>query len=159
MLFRSVRNNAPKQKRKRDPVKFKLENGDLVQFLDTFRSRPIAELFITTSLWATARIEEMSLLEWSWFAGDYIVIPHTIAKRGKGKVVRIPTAIRERLEAFRVEGNPLVFAGFASEVERSLKSCHAVKPFSPSRMLWRMQKLIKQGAEAIGRPEIGRAHV
>ena len=152
--WEAVHNNAPKQTRKRDPIKFKLENGDLVQFLDTFHSRPIAELFITTSLWATARIEEMSLLEWSWFAGDYIVIPHTIAKMGKGKVVRIPTAIRERLESYRVEGNPFVFAGFASEVERSLKSCHAVKPFSPSRMLWRMQKLIKQGAKAIGRPEI-----
>lgn len=96
----------------------------------------------------------MASMEWSWFNDDYIVIPHAIAKRGKGKVVRIPTAICERLEAFRVEGNPYVFAGFSDEVERVLKSCHAVKPFSPSRMQWRIQKLIKQAAKAIGRPEI-----
>jgi len=104
-----------------------------------------------TSLWAAGRIEEMSLLEWSWFVGDYIVIPHTIAKKGNGKVVRIPTVIRERLESFRVERKPFAFAGCADEVERSLKTCHAVKSFSPQRMLWRMQKLIKQGALAIGR--------
>lgn len=96
----------------------------------------------------------MSLLEWSWFVGDYIVIPHTIAKKGNGKAVRMPTAIRERLESFRVEGNPFAFAGFVDEVERSLKTCHAVKSFSPQRMLWRMQKLIKQGALSIGRLEI-----
>jgi len=125
-----------------------------MQFLDTSRSRPIAELFVIVSLWAASRIEETSLLEWSWLAGDYIVIPHAIAKKGNGKVVRIPASIRERLESFRVEGNPFVFAGFASEVERSLESCHAVKPFSPTRMLWRMQKLIKRGATAIGRPDI-----
>ncbi|MFM7109049.1 MAG: hypothetical protein ACKOZU_10725, partial [Planctomycetaceae bacterium] len=76
------------------------------------------------------------------------------AKRGKGKVVRIPTTIRERLERFKVEGSPYVFAMFANEVERSLKSCHAVMPFSPERMQWRMQKLIATSAEAIGRPEI-----
>ena len=152
--WEAVLNNAPKLKRKVEPVQFRLANGDLVQFLDTFRSRPIAELFVIASLWATGRIEEMSLLEWSWFMGDYIVIPHAIAKRGYGKVIRIPAAIRGKMESFKVEGNPFVFAGFASEVERVLKTCHAVKPFSPQRMLWRMQKLIKQGAEAIGRPEI-----
>jgi len=83
-----------------------------------------------------------------------VIIPYAIAKKGNGKAVRIPTVIRERLESFRVEGNPFAFAGFADEVERSLKTCHAVKSFSPKRMLWRMQKLIKQGALAIGRPEI-----
>jgi hypothetical protein len=152
--WEAVGNNLKKPKRKPSPVQFRIDNGDLMQFLDTFHSRPIAELFIIVSLWATGRIEEMSLLEWSWFAGDYVVIPHALAKKGNGKVVRIPTAIRKRLESFRVDGNPFVFAGFAGEVERSLKSCHAVKPFSPTRMLWRMQKLIKQGAEVIGRPEI-----
>jgi hypothetical protein len=54
------------------------------------------------------------------------VIPHAIAKRGKGKVVRIPTAVRERLEAVKADDNPYVFAGFSDEVERALKSCHAV---------------------------------
>lgn len=152
--WEAVRNNLPKPKRKAAPVQFRLDNGDLMQFLDTFRSRPIAELFVIVSLWAAGRIEETSLLEWSWLAGDYIVIPHAIAKKGNGKVVRIPASIRERLESFRVKGNPFVFAGFASEVERSLESCHAVKPFSPTRMLWRMQKLIKRGARAIGRPDI-----
>ena len=53
-----------------------------------------------------------------------------------------------------MDGNPYVFAGFSDEVERALKSWHAVKSFSPSRMQWRIQKLIKQGATAIGRPEI-----
>lgn len=152
--WEAIRNNLPKLKRKRAPVQFRTDNGELLKFLDAFRGRPLAELFIITSLWAAGRIEEISLLEWSWFVGDYIVIPHTIAKKGNGKAVRIPAAIRERLESFRVEGNPFAFAGFADEVERSLKTCHAVKSFSPQRMLWRMQKLIKQGASAIGRPEI-----
>jgi hypothetical protein len=93
-------------------------------------------------------------MEWSWFTGDYVVIPHAIAKRGRGKVVRLPRVIRERLEGFRVAGSPYVFAGFSDEVERALRNCHAVKPFSPSRMQWRIQKLIKRGAKAIGRPEI-----
>lgn len=152
--WEAAQNTLPKMKRKVDPIQFKLDNGELVRFLDHFRPRPVAELFIITSLWSTGRIEEMASMEWSWFIGDYIVVPHTIAKRGKGKVVRIPTAIRERLEAFKVDGNPYVFAGFSSEVERALKSCHAVKPFSPSRMQWRVQKLIKQAAKVIGRPEI-----
>ena len=80
--------------------------------------------------------------------------PDAIAKKGKGRVLRIPTTIRQRLERFKVEGSPYVFAIFASEVERSLKSCHEVLPFSPERMQWRMQKLIATSAEAIGRPEI-----
>lgn len=152
--WEAVQNNLPKPQRKGDPVQFRVDNGDLVEFLEAFRQRPIAELFIIASLWCTGRIEEMTSMEWSWFKGDYIVIPHAIAKRGKGKVVRIPAVIRQRLEAFRVEGNPYVFAGFSDEMERVLKSCHAVKPFSPSRMQWRIQKLIKQAAALIGRPEI-----
>ncbi len=55
---------------------------------------------------------------------------------------------------FRVAGNDCVFAGFADEVKRLVKRRRAVKPFSPQRMQWQMHRLIKRGAETIGRPEI-----
>jgi integrase len=152
--WEAVGNAVPKHRRKKEPIQFRTDNGELMRFLDAFRGRPIAELFIITSLWCTGRIEEMTSLEWSWIRGEYIAIPSEIAKGGRGKVVRIPATIRRRLEAFRVAGNPYVFAGFAAEVERALKSCHTVKSFSPSRMQWRMQKLIKQAANVIDRPEI-----
>jgi hypothetical protein len=149
-----IRTSVPKPTREGDPVQFKISDGDLSRFLATFRGRPVAELFVIVTLWVAGRLGETTSMEWSWFSDDYIVIPDAAAKRGKGKVCRIPTSIRERLERFKVEGSPYVFAMFANEVERSLKSCHEVMPFSPERMQWRMQKLIATSAEAIGRPEI-----
>jgi integrase len=149
-----IRTSVPKQKREADPIQFKISDGDLSRFLATFRARPVAELFMIISLWSAGRLGEMTSMEWSWFSDAYIMIPDVAAKRGKGKVVRIPTAIRERLERFKVKGSPYVFAMFANEVERSLKSCHEVMPFSPERMQWRIQKLIAASAKAIGRPEI-----
>lgn len=149
-----IRTSVPKASRESDPVQFKISDGDLSRFLATFRGRPVAELFVIVSLWIAGRLGETTSMEWSWFNDDYIVIPDATAKKGKGKVVRIPTTIRERLERFKVDGSPYVFAMFASEVERSLKSCHEVLPFSPERMQWRIQKLIATSAEAIGRPEI-----
>ena len=152
--WEQIRTSVPKVSREGDPVQFKISDGDLSRFLTTFRGRPIAELFVIVSLWIAGRLGETTSMEWSWFNDDYIVIPDAIAKKGKGRVLRIPTTIRQRLERFKVEGSPYVFAIFASEVERSLKSCHEVLPFSPERMQWRMQKLIATSAEAIGRPEI-----
>ena len=106
------------------------------------------------SLWCAGRIQEMSRLEWRWLNGDYVDIPDEVAKWGKGKVVRIPRRVKERLEQIKVDGSPYVFAGFADEVKRNLQSCHEVLPFTPDRMVERLEKYIKKSAGAIGRPEI-----
>jgi hypothetical protein len=93
-------------------------------------------------------------MEWGWWNGDYLDIPDAIAKRGRGKIVRVPSRIKQRLEEIRVAGSPFVFAGFAKEVERNLQSCQEVLPFAPERMVERLEKYIKKAAEAIGCPEI-----
>jgi integrase len=152
--WEEIRNNVPEPKEKGDPVQFNLEAGELDKFLDHFSTRPIAELFLITSLWCAGRIQEMSRIEWRWVNGDYVDIPDVVAKRGKGKVVRIPRRIKERLEQIKVDGSQYVFAGFADEVERNLASCHEVLPFTPQRMVERLEKYINKAAEAIGRPEI-----
>ena len=152
--WEDIRNNLPKPKRKGDPVQFELENGELKRFLDQFADRPVVELFLITSLWCAGRIQEMSRMEWQWLNGEYLDIPDAVAKRGHGKVVRIPSRVRERLEQIKVAGSPYVFAGFADEVERNLESCHEVLPFTPGRMVERLEKYIKRAAEAIGRSEI-----
>jgi hypothetical protein len=152
--WEEIRNNLPESARNGDPVQFDLDKGDLGRFLDQFAARPIAELFLITSLWCAGRIEEMSRMEWGWWNGDYLDIPDTVAKRGRGKIVRVPSRIKQRLEEIRVAASPFVFAGFAKEVERNLHSCHEVLPFTPDRMVERLEKYIKKAAEAIGRPEI-----
>lgn len=152
--WEEIRNNLPEPKRKDDPVQFSLEAGELSKFLDQFSTRPIAELFLITSLWCAGRIQEMSRMEWRWLNGDYVDIPDEVAKRGKGKVVRIPRRIVKRLEQIKVDESRYVFAGFAAEVERNLQSCHEVLPFTPQRMVERLEKYIAKAAEGIGRPEI-----
>lgn len=152
--WEEIRNNIPEPQEKGDPVQFDLDAGDLGRFLDEFANRPIAELFLIASLWCAGRIQEMSRMEWSWWHGDYLDIPDSVAKRGRGKVVRVPPQIKERLERARVTGSRYVFAGFSDEVERNLVSAHEVLPFTPNRMVERMEKYIARAAEAIGRPEI-----
>lgn len=153
--WEAVGNNVKKTPhRKKVSVQFDKERGELLKFLDTFQGRPIAELFIVVSLWCSGRFEEMTFLKWSWFSEGCIVIPPEIAKRGYGRVYKIPGQIHERLMHFRVAGNDCVFAGFADEIKRLAKRRRAVKPFTPQRMQWRMHHLIKRGAETIGRPEI-----
>jgi len=152
--WEEIRNNLPQVKRKGDPVQFDLEKGELGHFLDQFADRPIARVFLVASLWCAGRIQEMSRIRWDWLHGDYLDIPDTVAKRGRGKVVRIPQRIRQQLEEIRVTGSPFIFAGFADEVERNLHSCHEVLPFTPGRMVERMEKYVKKAAEAIGHPEI-----
>jgi integrase len=152
--WEEIRNNLPEEARNADPVQFDLDRGDLRRFLDQFAARPIAELFLITSLWCAGRIQEISRMEWGWWNGDYLDIPDAIAKRGRGKIVRVPSRIKQRLEEIRVAGSPFVFAGFAKEVERNLQSCQEVLPFAPERMVERLEKYIKKAAEAIGCPEI-----
>lgn len=148
--WEEIRNQLPKPRPKGDPVQFDLDNGELEDFLDQFADRPVAELFLITTCWAAGRIEEMSNLEWSWLDGNYIVIPDAVAKRGRGKVFRIPETLLKRLERFRVPDEDYVFAGFQQEVEKV--SGRDTKPFTPTRLIWRMEKLVKDAAKAIGRP-------
>lgn len=153
--WEAVGNNVKKlPNRKKVSVQFCKERGELLKFLDTFQGRPIAELFVITSLWISGRFEETTFLEWSWFMEGCIVIPPEIAKRGYSRAYKIPDQIHERLMQFKVAGNDYVFAGFADEVARMLSSRRTVMPFSPKRMQWRMHRLIKRGAKLIGRPEI-----
>jgi integrase len=152
--WEKIRNRLPKPKRRKDPVQFDLENNELIKFLDQFSTRPIAELFVITSLWCAGRIEEMSCMEWSWWKGDYVEIPPEIAKGGKRRVVRVPPRLKQQLEEIREPRSQWVFAGFAKEVERNLHSSHEVLPFSPERMVGRLEKYIKQAAESIGSSEL-----
>lgn len=149
--WEQIRNQLPGARPKGDPVQFDLENGELENFLDQFANRPVAELFLIASLWCAGRIEEMANLRWSWADKNYFTIPDVIAKRGRGKVVRIPENVRKRLETIRVPGDDYVFARFQQEVEEV--SGRATLPFTPERLIWRIEKLVKVTATAIGKPE------
>jgi hypothetical protein len=151
----AIRNNIPQAPLKdTDPIQFNLVDNDLGRFLDQFKDRPVGELFILTSLWCWGRITEMARMEHSWLQGDYIVIPRTKAKRGRGKVARIPPAIRERLESIRDPDSPYVFARWVEDVRRCSVAPERVQPFDPHRMVNQMEKLIDKVASTIGRPEI-----
>lgn len=151
----AIRNNTPQAPLKdTDPVQFELVDNDLGRFLDQFKDRPVGELFILTSLWCWGRITEMARMEHSWLQGDYIVIPKSKAKRGRGKVCRVPPAIRERLESIRDPDSPYVFARWVEDVRRCSVEPKRVQPFDPRRMVNQLEKLIDKVASTIGRPEI-----
>lgn len=153
--WEAIGNNRPQAPLKDDdPVQFELETNDLGRFLDQFKDRPVGELFIITSLWCWGRITEMTRMEHSWLQGDYIVIPRNKAKRGRGKVARIPPAIRERLESIRDPESPYVFARWVEDVRRCSVEPKRVQPFDPRRMVNQMEKLIDKVASTIGRPEV-----
>jgi integrase len=153
--WQAIRNNVPKPPLDdKDPVQFELSDNDLGRFLDQFKERPVGELFIVTSLWCWGRITEMARMEWSWLQGDYIVIPRSKAKRGRGKVARLPPEIRERLESIRVPDSPYVFSRWTEDVKRNADHPTRVQPFCPRRMVNQMEKLISEFADSIGRPEI-----
>lgn len=153
--WQGIRNNIPQPPLDdADPVQFELHNNDLGQFLDQFKDRPVGELFIITSLWCWGRIKEMARMEWSWIQGDYVVIPRSKAKGGRGKVVRVPPDIRHRLESIREPGSRYVFAAWVEDVKRRAKHATRIQPFDPDRMVNQMEKLIDKVAAAIGRPEI-----
>ncbi|MCE9630516.1 MAG: hypothetical protein K8S94_07345 [Planctomycetia bacterium] len=135
-------------------MQFELQDNDLGQFLDQFKDRPVGELFIITSLWCWGRINEMTRMEWSWIQGDYVVIPRSKAKGGRGKVVRIPLAIKQRLESIRDDGSRYVFARWVEDVKQNATHASRVRPFCPRRMVNQLEKLIDKCAAAIGRPEI-----
>ena len=155
--WEAIRKNVPKDPKDledRDPVQFELEDNDLGRFLDQFKDYPVGELFIITSLWCWGRIDEMAKMEHGWIQGDYVVIPNSRAKRGRGKVARLPPEIRERLEAVRDPDSNYVFARWVEDVRRHAKRPTRVLPFTPDRMVEQMEGLIPNFANAIGRPEI-----
>lgn len=153
--WQAIRNNIPQVLlRDEDPVQFELEDNDLGLFLEQFKDRPVGELFIITSLWCWGRIKEMARMEWSWIQNDYVVIPRSKAKKGRGKVARLPPAIRERLKSIRDPKSPYVFARWVEDVRRFAGHPTRIQRFDPSRMVGQMEKLIAPIAEAIGRPEI-----
>jgi len=153
--WQAIRNNVPQSPLDdEDPVQFELVDNDLGRFLDQFKTRPVGELFIITSLWCWGRIKEMTRMEWSWIQGEHVVIPKSKAKGGRGKVVRLPPAVVERMEAIRDSHSPYVFARWVEDVRANARRPTRVKTFVPSRMRGQMEKLIPIFAEAIGRPEI-----
>lgn len=153
--WQAIRNNIPQVLlRDEDPVQFELQDNDLGLFLEQFKDRPVGELFIITSLWCWGRIKEMARMEWSWIQNDYVVIPRSKAKKGRGKVARLPPAIRERLKSIRDPKSPYVFARWVEDVRRFAGHPTRIQRFDPSRMVGQMEKLIAPIAEAIGRPEI-----
>jgi hypothetical protein len=154
--WEGIRNNIPQTplENDEDPVQFELVDNDLGRFLDQFKDRPVGELFIITSLWCWGRIKEITRMEWGWIKGDYVEIQPSQAKRGRGKVARLPPVILERLNAVRDPNSPYVFAGWEEDMRRHSKRPTRVQSFSPKRMLEQMEGLIPIFAAAIGRPEI-----
>jgi integrase len=153
--WQAIRNNIPQAPfDDEDPVQFELYDNDLGRFLDQFKDRPVGELFIVTSLWCWGRIKEMARMEWSWIQDHYVVIPRSKAKKGRGKVARLPPAIRERLESIRDPKSPYVFASWVEDVKRFAGHPTRIQEFDPDRMVGQMEKLIAPIAEAIGRPEL-----
>jgi len=153
--WQGIRNNIPQPTLvDEDPVQFELHNNDLGLFLDQFKKRPVGEIFIITSLWCWGRITEVARMDWSWLQGPYVVIPRSKAKRGRGKVARLPPAILERLKAIRDPDSPYVFARWIEDVRRCAGHPTRVQPFDPRRMVNQMEKLIDGFAAAIGRPEV-----
>lgn len=155
--WQALRNNVPedpKDLEDEDPVQFELDDNDLGRFLDQFKDRPVGELFIITSLWCWGRIKEMARMEWSWIQGDYVVIPRSKAKGGRGKVVRIPPAIKQRIESIRDDDSRYVFARWVEDVKQNATHASRIRPFCPRRMVNQLEKFIDKCAAAIGRPEI-----
>jgi len=155
--WEGIRNNVPRDPKEfedEDPVQFELVDNDLGRFLDQFKGHPVGELFIITSLWCWGRINEMTRMEWSWIQGEYVVIPKSKAKGGRGKVAKLPPAILERLGAIRLLGSPYVFARWVEDMRRHSKRPSRVQPYLPKRMVEHLEKLIPTFANAIGRPEI-----
>jgi integrase len=104
------------------PIQLQLAEEEFQKLHGAFYDRPVAQLFLIVSLWSAGRLEEMSLAEWGWVAeGGYIDIPDWAAKRGKGRVVKIPPNIMAALEAHRIPDSPFVFAGFTEELRRVSK--------------------------------------
>ena len=154
--WQAIRNNISNAQLEdeEDPVQFDLENMDLGQFLDQFKGHPVGELFIITSLWCWGRIKEMTRMKWDWIKGDYVKVRPSEAKKGRGKVARLPPTILERLKAIRDPESPYVFAKWTEDFKRQSKRPTRVQSFTPNRMLEQLEGLIPIFAEAIGRPEI-----
>lgn len=118
---------------KRDPVQLDLAGDDFQKLIGAFQDRPVAQLFLIVSLWVAGRLEEMTLAQWDWVDEQgYIDIPDDIAKWGKGRVLRVPPKIMERLKTLRVTGSPYLFAGFIEEY-RQISKRHGkrVKDYNP----------------------------
>jgi len=155
--WEALHNNVPEDPKDvadQDPVQFELVDNDLGRFLDQFNGYPVGELFIITSLWCWGRIKEMTRMEWSWIQGEYVVIPKSKAKGGRGKVVRLPPAILERLSGIRDRDSLYVFACWVEDVRANADHPKRVQPFTPDRMRGQLEKLIPTFAAKIGRPEI-----
>ena len=155
--WEEVLNEAPKGPG-REIVQFDLAGSELESLLDEFQGRPIAESFLLVSFWGNGRIEAMCNLAWTWLdQHGYIVVPDQIAKNATGKVVRIPLRLLERLESLRKAESPFVFGGFADELRSHYRSdprkAHHVQrilDFTPTRMMWQMQRHIRRWVGATG---------
>lgn len=116
-----------------EPIQLDLASGDFQTLHGAFVDRPVAQLVLIVFLWVAGRLEELSLAEWDWVAGDeYIDIPDSIATWGKGRVVKIPPSVMSALKSQRLEGSPDIFAGFPPEY-RWLSKRHAkrILPYNP----------------------------
>jgi integrase len=134
-----------------DPIQLDLAKGDFQKLHGAFTGRPVAQLFLVVSLWTAGRLQELALAEWDWVAGDqYIDIPDSIAKRGKGRVVRIPGSVMAALKAQRVVGSPYIFGGFTEEYRR-LSKRHAgrILAYNPGTYDL-ICKQIKKKADGVG---------
>lgn len=117
------------------PVQLDLDAGEFQSLHAAFAGRPVAQMLLVVSQWAAGRREEITHCQWEWVdSRGYIDIPDDIAKWGKGRVIRIPKAVLERLRELKEPESNLVFAGFREEYRR--KSPHGKRMLSttPERL-------------------------
>lgn len=134
-----------------EPVQLDLDAGEFQKLHAAFDGRPVAQMLLVVSQWAAGRREEITHCQWDWIDDrGYIDIPDDMAKWGKGRVIRMPLAVVERLRELREPGSPLVFAGFREEYRRSSRHGKRMLPTTPERLYETVGEHISKAAKALG---------
>jgi len=136
---------------KKDPIQLDPDNGEFEKLYGAFDGRPVAQMLLVVSKWAAGRREEITYCQWDWIDDrGYIDIPDDIAKWGKGRVVRIPLAVLQRLKELKEPTSPLVFAGFREVYRRTSKHGKRMLPTSPERLYEFVGEHISNAAKQLG---------
>jgi len=143
------------EKPKRDPVQLDHEGQEFQRLLGAFAGRSVAQLLLIVSHWAAGRLEEITHTEWDWIDDKgYIDIPDNEAKWGKGRVVRIPPAILQRLKDCRESDSTLVFAGFREEYRRMSHHGTRMLATTADRLYETVGKHIVKAAKGVGLKDV-----
>ena len=134
-----------------NPVQVRLDRGEFQTLHGAFEGRPVAQSLLVFSLWTGLRLWEVVSLDWGWMSdGGFFDVPDDVAKWGKGRVVRVPPALCDRLVAQKVLESPLVFAAFRDEQRASSKRSQRMAEATPDRLYDTVGKAIASTAARVG---------